>query len=226
MIIIYGWKQKRPLPITLLGCALLFVVGSSAIRETRDVDAATRNANYSAAFDLQAATLNTLSQNDNEMFDTMANELLVVPSQVPFRPLCSVTDLLIRGIPRPLYPNKPLECPDAIINTLWPNHYKATRAVQATSIMGNLYADSGVFGVSIGMFAIGFGLSVCWAWFQLDPSSPARLMVYSTVPALAVVLLRGTFPDTAGRSFYILLPIVGFALTAQKKSRSFGTRVV
>lgn len=220
----YLVKNRRPAVASLLLVGLLFVIASSLIREARNTETKDKTASTRMLLDPSEAFLSMLAQDDDEMFDTLANEIWAVPTTLPFSHGCLITDVLVRALPRPLFPNKPLECTDAIIASLWPAHYGTTRAVQATSLVGNLYADSGVPTVVLGMFSLGFALRLCWTWFMNHRGDPHAILVYSLVPPFIVILLRGTIPDTIGRLFYTLIPLLLFQTLSRRrhpKSSSF-----
>src|SRR5690606_32006848 len=109
---------------------------------------------------------------DAEMFDSLANALLVVPERLPFQHGATVTDVLVRAVPRPLWPGKPLESNDAMVVALWPDHYARSRASPAFSIVGVFYADSGYLTVSLGMFMVGVILATAWRWLQRYHAQP------------------------------------------------------
>jgi len=149
-----------------------------------------------------------LSGADAEMFDSLTNELMIVPEKLPFRPGATVTDIFVRAVPRPLWPEKPLEANDAVVDTLWPVHYSLSRASPAFSLIGPFYADSGLPTVMLGMFLVGAVLAMVWRWFQDYSTSVMAQLVYSMVLPFVVILMRGSIPDTLSRALFVVGPLI------------------
>ena len=145
---------------------------------------------------------------DADMFDSLANELVVVPEKLPFQHGATITDVAIRAIPRPLWRDKPLESNDAVVNALWPAHYLQSRASPAFSLMGPFYADSGVLAVAIGMFLTGAALGALWIWFCSHQGSVTAQVIYAMSLPFVVLLMRGTIPDTLSRALFLIVPLV------------------
>jgi hypothetical protein len=145
---------------------------------------------------------------DAEMFDSLANELIVVPDQLPFQHLATVTDIFVRAVPRPLWPDKPLEANDAVVATLWPMHYSQSRAGPAFSLIGPFYADSGMPTVMFGMFVVGIVFAMLWRWFQRYSNVVTAQLVYSMALPFVLILMRGTIPDTLARALFFVVPLL------------------
>jgi hypothetical protein len=79
------------------------------------------------------------------------------------------------------------------------------RASPASSFVGSLYADFGIYTIIIGMFLLGKILSEIWFKFSSSNSVYSKLF-YSLVPSFIVILIRGTLPDTLGRALFYFLP--------------------
>ncbi len=206
----YLWKGRRPSARSVVITALIGIALLGMLREVRTVG---ENRDFSGT--LLAAlssplneTLNILGGADAEMFDSLANELSVVPERTPFQHGATITDVLIRMVPRPLWPNKPLESNDAIVNALWSEHYAKSRAAPAFSVLGPFYADSGLFTVALGMSLIGWVLAVSWRWLCLHRTQPVAQMIYAMGLPFVVLLMRGTIPDTLGRMLFLVVPLV------------------
>jgi hypothetical protein len=206
----YLWRARRPRLRTLLLAGLVGLLLIGWLREVRTVG---NNRDFVGSFEQVLTSpvttiLNIVGGADNDMFDSLANALLVVPEQVPFQHGATITDLLIRGVPRPLWPHKPLESNDAMVNALWPEHYAKSRASPAFSIIGPFYADSGLFTVALGMFLIGFILSMFWRWFQRHHSKPVAQLIYAMGLPFVIILMRGTIPGTLTRMLFLFVPLI------------------
>jgi hypothetical protein len=208
----YLWKNRRPSARSLLVAAFIGVALLGTLREVRTVG---ENRDFVGTLLVALSSpvseaLDILGGGDAEMFDSLANELLVVPERTPFQHGATVTDVLIRMVPRPLWPDKPLESNDAIVVALWPEHYAASRASPAFSLLGPFYADSGLFTVALGMFLIGWMLAVFWRWLYLHRTRPVAQMIYAMGLPFVVILMRGSIPDTLARMLFMFVPLVLF----------------
>lgn len=206
------WQRRRP---SWRALAVAAVIGIALIgwqREIRSASATARETPAAALVDAFASPgvqiADTLNGADDEMFDSLANELLVVPSKLHYRPFGSIADLGIRAIPRPLWPGKPLEINNAVVVALWPAHYAASRGSTAFSILGPFYGDSGFIGVAIGMFLIGVFLGAAWQWYLRHRGNVLAMMTYSMGLPFVVILMRGTLPGTLSRMLFIVAPLV------------------
>ncbi len=205
----YLWKGRRPSGKSIL---VALLIGISALGWLREMRSTWQESDALDALMVALAAPITetgaiLSGPDNEMFDSLANELLVVPEILPFQYGSTVTDIFVRAIPRPLWPNKPLEANDAIVDTLWPEHYAVSRAAPAFSIMGPFYADSGLFTVALGMFLVGAVLSMSWQWLLRHRAHTVAQLIYSMGLPFVVILMRGTIPDTLSRMLFLVVPL-------------------
>lgn len=206
----YLWKGRRPRARTLIVAAM---IGVSLLGWLREVRTAGESRDFVDT--LVASVISPVQQGLDivggpgaEMFDSMANELLVVPEKLPFQHGATVTDVLVRAVPRPLWPGKPLESNDTIVNTLWPEHYAKSRASAAFSIIGIFYVDSGYFTVALGMFLLGAVLATAWRWLKRHQFQPVAQMIYAMGLPFVVILMRGTIPGTLTRMLFLFVPLV------------------
>ena len=204
------WKIRRPKLHTLLVVSLIGFALLGWMREIRDVgqreDMLHKLASALGAPLREARDI--LTGADTDMFDSLANALVVVPEQLPFQHGATITDILIRIVPRPLWPDKPLESNDALVDVLWPVHHSKSRAGPAFSLMGPFYADSGIITVALGMFLAGALLATLWCWLQRYHTNVIAQMIYSMGLPFVVILMRGTIPDTLARMLFMLIPLV------------------
>jgi hypothetical protein len=206
----YLVQRRRPriryLLLSGVGLFLILVF----LREFRNSDSALRSGFDASDFAQHPAEtiVESFTRQDDEMFDTLANVISVVPSRIPYQPEAVLTDIGTRAIPRSIYPDKPLEANDQFVSFMWPQRYRASRAAAASSIFGNLYLYGGILSVAIGSFVIGTVLRQTWNWLNAARSNVNAILLYSFVPSLIVMLLRGTVSETLTRVFFMILPIV------------------
>jgi oligosaccharide repeat unit polymerase len=204
------WKNRRPRLGTLLVVSLIGFALLGWMREIRTVgnreDMLTK---LGSAITTPLSELSDiLTGLDADMFDSLSNALLVVPEHLPFQHGSIVTDILIRIVPRPLWPEKPLESNDMLVRTLWPVHSSRSRAGPASSLIGSFYADSGIITVALGMFFAGAILATLWCWLQQYRSNVNAQMIYSMGLPFVVIMMRGSIPDTLARMLYTFVPLV------------------
>jgi hypothetical protein len=205
----YMFRRRRPGVVLLILSTALAISGISILREVRNIDSVfTQSEMKDALVQPWNAALDTLQDSDVEMFDTMANVISIVPSVINYQHGAIITDLVVRAVPRPLWPAKSTESMDLIGQTLWPAHYAVTRAGAASSIIGNLYADSGFVTVVLGMLLIGAALRWFWLWYLKNVDSIAAQLLYAATVPFTVILLRGTFPDTFSRMLFVVGPLL------------------
>lgn len=206
----YLWKHRRPSFKNVFFSVFIGLVILGWIREFRDIETKDRMIDHlKITLSSPVATIgDLLISPDVEMFDSLANELLVVPKTMPFMHGATITDIFIRAIPRTLYPNKRMESNDILVSTLWPAHYAISRAAPCFSVIGVFYADSGFITVVFGMFLLGALLASFWRWFQEHSYSIMAQLVYSMGLPFVVILMRGNIPDTLARMFFYFSPLI------------------
>lgn len=222
----YLWRSRRPKLRTLFVASMIGVALLGWMREIRDVGKredmlAKLGGALSAPF---REAGNILTGPDAEMFDSLANALVVVPENLAFQHGATVTDVLIRIVPRPLWSDKPLESNDALVNTLWPVHYSYSRAAPSFSLIGPFYADSGIITVALDMYLAGALIATLWCWFQRYRASVIAQMIYSMGLPFVVILMRGTIPDTLARMLFMFVPLVLLMLTARSHALLSGSK--
>ena len=224
------WNNRRPSPLFLFAAIIIGVVIISWEEEIRNTNSMHRADSVGALIEALSSPLDqigkVLSTQDDEMFDSLANELQVVPYKVAYRPLGALTDLGIRALPRPLWPAKPLETNDAIVAALWPAHYKQSRASAAFSIIGPFYMDSGLIGVVLGMFGLGVTLAMLWKWYLRYRTSLDATLIFSMCLPFVVILMRGSLPDTLSLVLFMVVPLVILSWLSRLGLRSSEGRVV
>jgi hypothetical protein len=227
----YLLARKRPGWLVLGFVGYLIVVGAlGTLRATR-IAGSTPNQDrvayfVSALLTPQTQILDLFQTGDTEMFDSLDNSLTVVPSEVPYQHGGVLTDLVIRAIPRPLWPDKPLETNDRVVYQLWPKQYVTSRAAPYFSVVGPLYFDSGTPLVAVGMALIGGCLMMVWKWWLRNSAVGAVSVLFATAVPLTIILLRATFTEAASDAFFTVLPLyLVFALRRRFVTHTASTSV-
>ncbi len=150
--------QRRPGTAALCGGVLVALLVSSAALtfrypETRDsLGSVLRN-----LVSTPTAALEPLYEGpDAEMAPALAGALIVVPEQFPHRfGGATIGDLVIRPIPRQLWPEKPVTPGQEVTAEVWPGAVEGGAFDPAFTPMLTFYWDLAVLGVVLGMAAIG-----------------------------------------------------------------------
>ena len=154
-----------------------------------------------------------------EMFDGLGVEAQVVPSELGYHPLTSLTTVLAAPVPRSVWGSKPYVAEAKIDAAAF--GVTAGSASVAFSVLGGFYYDSGAIGVLLGMALIGALLRFISEYLSLYRSSAiGRLMLSATLP-LVLVLARGTLSSTLAQAIFVVapIPVVG-AVAAIQITRS------
>jgi hypothetical protein len=149
---------------------------------------------------------------DTEMFDALAVEMQVVPSQLDHSPGSALAALITHPVPRRLWPDKPFPSDSMLNEYLW--DVEATDASVAYSLLGGFYFDAGLLGIGIGMVIVGVGLRTLWTWFLLNRANDWVTVTYAAALPFVVVLLRGNLPDTFSRVLFVVVPLLVIAKLA------------
>lgn len=220
--IYYLYTNRRPVIWKLVLVGVVGLSLSSAIRTLRFTNTAqsqTTSGGGDFFLNPSDAALSTFSQDDDEMFDTLANIVEFVPAHIPFRNLGAITDIGIRVMPRILFPGKPLEMNDQLNATLWPQRWARTRGSAASSLIGYFYLDSGFLSVAVGMFLIGAVLRAAWEWYLRHPKNMGVILLYAFVPGLVINVLRGTLITSVASSIFSIVPMIIFQLLVRRATR-------
>jgi hypothetical protein len=92
------------------------------------------------------------------------------------------------------------------------------KAGPESSIVGNLYADSGIYTVVLGMLVVGAALRWAWLWYLKHSDCIAAQLLYAAALPFIPILLRGRFPDTFSRMLFVVAPILVITLIASSKA--------
>ena len=205
----YLSKGRRPSAARLLISGLLLIALFGFIRTHRNAKSKS-NAGIAAQLDPIQSAISVFDSDDDEMFDVAALEVQYAPGVIPMRPFGVITDIFFRALPRPMFPDKPVDMDTQFFSAMWPKRAKATgaRGGAASSIVGDFYLDSGILSVAIWMFILGVLLGTAWSWYRANSNSPNALLIYSIGPTLIVWTLRGTLQDTLAWSLFTLFPLI------------------
>jgi hypothetical protein len=209
-VFIYLLRERRPRALTLLVVGyLLLTVGIAFFRETRTTSAhvnrgrelisAVRNPGY----ELQQLVGKGV---DNDMFESLAAELQVVPSRLPASPFNYVYRTLAKPVPSTLWPNKPLAPSEQLTKALYPS--EQSRASSSSGLVGDLYLAGQLPAVAFGMALSGFLLRLPWERLRSLRTSSVNQLCLAAFLMFIPILLRGAIGDTAARAFFGFVPLL------------------
>jgi hypothetical protein len=201
---------KRPRTPVLLICGyLFFTLGIAYFRESRnagdDVSRVTqiKQAVVRPQDEYRALIVDGV---DNDMFESLAVETLIVPEALPIRPLDFVYRTAAKPIPRVVWPNKPLQPEELLTHTLYPR--ETTRASSSSGVVGNLFQFGGLPGVIGGMMLIGALMRVPWEYFRRFRSSPTAHLLLASFLMFIPILLRGAIGETLSMALFTFVPLL------------------
>jgi oligosaccharide repeat unit polymerase len=214
----YLTKRRRPSPV-MIATSLFILMALFGFVRTHRTAGHNRN-KPEQSFDAVQSALSLFASDDDEMFDVTALEVEYVPKFMPFHPFGVATDIVYRGVPRVLYPNKPLDIATSFWSAMLPARAKSThsRGGTASSLAGGLYMDSGIVTVAFWMFAIGVVFGTAWLWYQQNRDSPSALLIYSVAPSVIVNLFRGSIAGAIASGFFTILPLLLLPLILKFKA--------
>lgn len=207
----YLSRGRRPGALAvLIASYLVFTVGIAYFRDTRtagtgidriaELEKAVSDPSYEARELLQRGT-------DNDMFESLATETVVVPERLAANPVDYVYRLVVKPIPSALWASKPVSADERLNDTLFPG--ETVRASSSTGIVGSFYLAGELPGVLLGMMLVGVLLRAVWEYWRRYPrTSVAQLAVTVTI-MFVPVLLRGGLSDTIA---YVLFTFAPFYL--------------
>ncbi|MGH9522402.1 MAG: O-antigen polymerase [Terriglobales bacterium] len=121
-----------------------------------------------------------------DQVDIFATVLTVGPRTFPFLWGESYAELLLQPIPRWIWPDKPWPYD---VNIGW--YAAQTQTAIPPSMVGELYMNFHIVGVTLGMFLFGALFRSAYRYLVTDSREPAKILLYSLLlPYLPLLILR------------------------------------
>ena len=213
-------SKRPPAWMMVTGVYFALTVGLGFLGQQRDAEGRTQSRPtllQEAVIHPERSLETVFLRNDTEMFDTLVVLTATVPERLPYQHGSSLTDSITRAVPRSVWANKPLDANDQFITTVWPAHYASSRASAASSVIGNLYQDSGLWTVGLGMTVIGVAARALWEWLRRWPNTTGVQLMFASALPLLVVLARGNIQSTLSIALFTLIPLAGGIIAASRK---------
>jgi hypothetical protein len=204
----YLSRQRRPRPLTVaLVGYLVLTIGIAYFRDTRTATVeVNRVAELKHAVTDPTYELSQLVEHgsDNDMFESLATETLVVPEKLQPNPIDYTVRILAKPIPSVFWASKPVSADELLNDTLFPS--ETVRASSSTGIVGSFYLAGALLGVVIGMLLFGILLRVPWEYLRLYPASSTPQLFLCATLMFIPILLRGSLSDTMAHLFFTVAP--------------------
>lgn len=219
----YLYKRKNP-PAILSFLALYLAVtiglgfveqiriaGSDARRNWEDVLVGT------ATSPVQQVTSIFWEGNSNDMFQSLAIQLNVVPSVLPINPFDFTFRTIAKVVPSLIWPGKPDAPEEQIARVMFPG--EVDRASSSPGLIGNSFQFGGPLGVMLVLYIFGYWARKVWCYYQQNPDDPRSVGLVSLSLGFIPVALRGAVGDTLSRMLFILVPFFVVSWYARVKAR-------
>jgi hypothetical protein len=213
-------RDKRPrLPVMLIAGYLFFTLGIAYFRETRTADAhVSKVAQLGRSLTDPGHEYRQLVFGgvDNDMFESLAAETVVVPSRLPISPLDFVYRTVAKPIPSMIWKGKPQPPEQKLTHFMYPR--ETTRASSSAGLVGNFFQFGGLAGVIGGMLAVGWLFRLPWEYLRrFRHSSTAQLMLAACMMFIPI-LLRGAIGETLANALFGLGPLFVAARMCQQRA--------
>lgn len=211
---------RRPkVPALLLAAYLFFTIGIAYFRETRTAgDHVSRVAQVERSLTDPGYEYRQLVFDgvDNDMFESLAAELNVVPSRLPIAPLDFVLRTAAKPIPSIVWKGKPYPPEEELTRVMYPR--EVTRASSSAALIGNLFQLGGTVGVLVGMFVTGWLLRLPWEYFRRFRRSATAQLLLTACTMFIPILLRGAIGETLANALFALVPLAAAARICQRRA--------
>ena len=149
---------------------------------------------------------------DAAMGPALAAGMSVIPSEIPFFNGTGILqDFAVRGIPRSLWPEKPVAPREQFVSLLWSGGYNKGIANPEPSILFSFYAEIGYPGVLIGMAVVAFLFRAALTYFRRFQANPVMLLIYAVFLASIPTILRDSPTDSVVKVGFTIVPILAIA---------------
>ena len=206
----YLQRGTRPRVKTAVLLGLVALVAFGNIEVTRSLTGGAGRSIALPAGDLGAiAALERLVTGpSSEMLPALALEIGTEGTDWTMSPGYWATSLVTHWIPSALWPTKPRSSGELLYSMFFPDDYAISRANTQFSVIGELYFDSGVAGVILGLVLLGWVTAKVYVWFERHRQDPWAQVAYSMFPWLLVFALRGDLLQSAALGIFLYLPLV------------------
>lgn len=229
-VLFYLRRSTRPSNFTLIAVAIGALIASTFLSDLRgrsDRGESVRDTVVNIVSDPSRLARPFVTGPDSEMAPTFAAALAVIPEELPHTYGRVVfEDLVVRPIPRPLWPGKPSPPRADLLSHVWPQEYARGSINAEFSVLLYFYWDFGVAGVLVGLGAYGFAARSLYEYLRKNATSPLVQALYALTVWFVVIALRDSPVDTLIRALFLIAPVVLiFSVAARAARRTTGPSV-
>ncbi len=218
-IYFYLERNRRPSAVALAVVGyLVFTVGIAYFREAR-----TATARIDRTYELKKSITDPkyeyrqliLKGVDNDMFESLAAETVVVPSEIGASPFDFLYRTFAKPIPRILWPSKPLSAEEQLTTTLYP--WERQRNSSSSGVVGSFFQAGLIPGVILGMLLIGYAFRVPWEYWRRYPRATTSKLTLVVFLMFVPITLRGGFGETLAFALFGIVPLVVAARLCRRR---------
>jgi hypothetical protein len=212
IILWYMRRDRRPRFLAFIGFIVVALYVTTLIGQLRNADVRAHTSITATAERLvvnPSDVLATVTKSaDAAEIRTLSGAMIYVPSRLPYTYGSStIGNLMARPIPRSVWPSKPGDPTDPVIQLMLPTEFAAGFSNPAATALLPFYRDAGIFGVIVGMFFYGVIARSIYEYYRAWPSSIyAKLLLALSTPLMATAMRDG-FTDTVNRAMLIVAPV-------------------
>ena len=218
----YLSRDRRPATVSLLLVGyLVFTIGIAYFRETR-----TQSVRVDRVAELKSAVADPTYEFrqlifhgvDNDMFESLAAETIVVPERLRASPFEFVYRTLVKPIPSVIWRGKPLAPEQELTHTLYPQ--EQSRASSSAGVIGSFFLAGELPGVMLGMLLVGWVFRLPWEYWRRFPAESGSHLFLAASLMFIPILLRGGVGDTLSRALFGIVPLLLAIHLCQKPLRT------
>jgi hypothetical protein len=209
-VLLYLRRGSRPAVATLVIVAACALLGSTFLsdlrgRATRDESIAETIARATSPSRLESALT---TGPDSEMAPVLSAALAVIPEDLPHTYGRSIFgDLVVRPVPRAIWPDKPEIPRRELIATIWPVEYERGTINVEFSALLYFYWDFGLLGVAVGLMAYGVLERYLYEYLLVRGPTMYGQVLFAMGAWFVVIGLRDSPVDTFVRALFVLAPV-------------------
>jgi hypothetical protein len=213
IVLIYLYRDRRPRAVTflvvfaigILGWSLIAQLRNNSVRENKDVGSLVVDSVKSPLSAFEPFT----EGHDAAMAPLLAAAMTVIPDKLSYGYGSKLAvDFATRGVPRSLWPDKPLSSKEELTRALWPEQFANKSANPEFSVLAVFYRELGAIGVLIGMIVLGGGLAIAGNYWRSRQGVLLISVGYAIFYANIPMIVRDSPVDSLTRLVFTLGPLV------------------
>jgi hypothetical protein len=204
-VFLFVSKGRRPGAVTLVAVGAVALLAISVVYQARNIDVSLRES-VSQKLDEPSRVFDPLTRTeDTAMVLALASALTVVPGESGHTlGVATAGDLVIRPVPRAIWPAKPEPPREVLVEDLWPTERLANPEF---TMALPLYWDFGLLGVLVGFLLLGVLLRFVYEYFSRHRDLLLAQLLFALAVPFIVIAVRDSPVDTVARAVFFFLPL-------------------